>query len=305
MINKDQNVDNFVNKQIFDKQIIYSIEALSIFKIINLIDKCILYHDWVNNEYYFIKSKSDLDYHEIKIYAMRSNIQFNENNNILWFYFKGITSMNQKLDDFVQKNMIYLLNNVYHFSSVILKNNRFFYLGQFKSEDSSQITKLFVKLQNVFDEVLGPGSMEIHDLSNNLYVPVEFIKFLNIKTSIYEIRIKINYQGEEIKGLMKYISLKNNENNHFYVFYKNKLNILTLSDIQNIGKELYIFLKNLIDLLNINISFLLYFDFTCNINNCKFTIMFEEKMVNTITEALEKIIENGVNVQIDKYIKIL
>lgn len=296
---------NYANKELFDKQLIYSIDTSPIIRINNIMSKGILYHDTIEREYYYFIFKSNPEYPEIKINAFRSNLNINENEKYLWIIFPEISKVHKVLDDQAKTSRLFFIKNLYPFPFVIFNNNRIYLFVQYRSDVGVSVTDRILKVKRNYDNLLGTGSMNIESVTNNIFNVVEFLNLFNLKTSIYEIKICVYHPELELQGIGLFKSLsKDYKNNELLLKYKDELRTIKFFDILSPSRLERIF-KFASDLFNIKSGFILYHDFRCTGNECVHTIIFEENMKSGIAEVLEKYIDEGIDIRIEEFKKLM
>ncbi len=304
MVESNENELNYMNKELFDKQIMFSLNAKLIFRPYNVIGDSILYHDRFRREYYYGKSKSESDYPEVKMKLMKENLKINENEKFLWITIPEMARINEELDSIAKNNRLFTMDKVFHFPFSLLKDGRIYILDQYSSEIGETVTQRILKLKNNYDRVLGPNSMDIESIGSDLMDAVEFIKIMGLRVTIIELKIKLKWSGEDINGLLKTTSsdlkgiqflIKNNKGHKVLNFEDTKNSNIAIDDILESAREIF----------RISSLFILYADFRCKDGKCIFTILFEEKLGGAVSEALERVVEKGIALQIWSYRKLI
>lgn len=297
------NKQNYVNHEFFDKQIIFSLNAKLIFNTYDIIGDSILYHDRFKREYYYVKSKSESDYPEIKIKFMKDNQKINENEKYLWIAIPEMARMNEQLDNIARNNRLFSMDKVFHFPFSILKGGRIYILDQYHSDIGEAVSRRMLKLKNNYDRILGPQSLNIESIGSNLINAVDFLNIMGLKFSVIELKIKMDCSGCEITGLLKTAS-SDLDGIQLLVSYDKGLKVFNLDETVKSGhmpSKIFIPLE---EIFKMNSLFLLYSDFRCSGGECIFTMIFEENFMDVVSEALEKAMEKGMGVQIYSYRKI-
>lgn len=297
---------NYINKELFDRQLIYSMEVSSHSLPINFFGDTILYRDSLQRDYYYVKAKSDITYPELKINAQRSNLTINENDKYAWIKISDFELNLKEYDKkFESKDRLSFIDELYHFPFCILKNNRIYLVAQYSSDVSEKVTERILKIKNQYDRAVGLNAFTIESIGSNLITPIEFLKMLDIKIPVYELKFKTVEPDEKIKGRGLFKILSNDyKNNEVLMLDENGLKAIKFSDIE-ISKRFTRMFRVASGLFNINLGFILYNDINCTGEECLYTVIFEENLSSGIFSVLEKLTEEPINFQIENFVKLL
>ncbi len=288
-----------LNKEMFQKEIIYSKDMDYMPLIKDIIDKAIIYNDSLSLDLFFVLDNSSQIYPEVKIKAIRNNIKIDENRSFLWLKFPDISKSNKDIFEKISVDRQINLPGSFHLPFHLINNNRIYYCDQYNKDYEYDVTARILNVHDIYHTILGKDSFRIEKVCES-EDPIAFIRNLGLESEIGAMQFIFNFEGPDAKGILKNFSSEVN-NIQFVVDHGNGLEIVNLTtivkEIPSIGNIVEDFLKS----MNDNLIFFLYFEFECKNGTCKVNIFMEEKMVPLFLSNLDMFADIGFKIILSKF----
>ncbi|MGC8662781.1 MAG: hypothetical protein ACP5TX_00025 [Thermoplasmata archaeon] len=288
-----------LNKEFFQKEIVYSKDLKYLPQLMDLIDNAIVYNDVMSMDVFLVVDKNSPKYPEIKIKSIKNNLKFNENKYFIWLSFPDISKIKDDLYDKTKNGRLFNLEGSYHLPFLIIKGGRIYYIDQYSTKFEKEVTTRILNVIKNHYDILGLNSFRVESIGN-ARDPLKFIRDFSIKTGIVSLELSIDYNGEDLKGIIKNISLDINQI-QFLADEGQGPKVINISEINKkipgFGDLAKLFFMNLQD----NLSFLLYFEFKCNNGKCNINMLLEKNMFLIISNALVSLIDSGLKIKLSKY----
>ena len=174
-----------------------------------------VYYDFTRGEHYFSITENDPGFSHVFIEGNEIGLKFRKTGDIYWVSFMGETKRNEKIKDMLKGKDLRSIKSGMLFPIVLNKNGRAYYFYQYNENVEAEVTEHLLKLQNAFDEIHGIGSFKIEKISD-AENPTELFNYGSVNELFYEIEILVPYEGPDMKGIQKRISM-NPEENEFII----------------------------------------------------------------------------------------
>lgn len=295
--------DCCINKEFFQKQVIFSIDiSIGLKNFGYILENKALYYDFNKGEHYFSISEGDPGYSNVLLKGKDIGIKFNKKGDLYWLSFTGVTKGNEKIKELLNGKDLRSIKNGMIFPLVLNKGGRAYYLYQYDEKAESEVTEHLIKMQKVFEEIFGMDSFRIEKISDAENF-CEIFNYGTVNEQFYEIEIHMPYEGPSMRGIQRRISLEPTEN-EFIIKYDGEYYVLNLPEIIKNLKIPSGPLLNAFNEITERIAFSSYYESVCENGVCKVKWIYEERFLPDVLEVLNKIINSGGKIAISKLKKL-
>ncbi len=293
---------NNLNKKIFKKQAIISLPISILGEGLKGIFKNgVLYFDYARGSYYFSVFKTSPNYYEIiqKINQVKGKTF--ELESLVWMELPKPSSNYPVLNEKLTGKRLFEIEECVLYPSGIIKEGRIYHLIQYTEKAEKEFTKLILKYINTFNEVIGPGSFVIEEISEVTDF-VEFLKKLNVSLNLTEVEFSAFYP-EEFSALGKNLSI-DPENAELIVIENEKIISFNVNSFLSFDNEIRNFLKGPISEMLNKFNFPMFLEIECKDGKCNLKFLYESERVNGLYHTLYWLIDIGIDITLERVTQI-
>ncbi len=289
-----------INREFFQKQVIFSIDAdIKLKNLKNIVKGKAVYYDFLTGAHYFSISEKDADFSRVMTESKDFGFSFNRKGDIYWFSFLDDTVSNEKVVKLLKGKDLRFLEDSILFPLVLNKNGRFYYLFQYNKSVEAEVSKRLLSIQDAYTDVFGPESFKIEEITDAFDFH-EFFRYSEIEEPFYEIEILIPYEGPNMKGLLKGSTIDALKS-QFIVKYDNSMKTL---DLTTMSEYLKLPSGSILDAfkdLAEHFVFSSYYEGICEDGWCRIRWIYESKFIPDVIDDLTRITLKGGKIILSKF----